>query len=163
MAIIRPLSGATNWGRSGTHVTPKACVYKLAKMAGIGGDDNDLGSDGQDQRLRGKDDINVEVERRRSKAPLQAGFCPELGGEAQRLVGQGQISVRVNLHEGIQTSEPRSLTCAEQFAPQFVVNDGRHQDSVAARKAIDEPFIAATSGESLSCVTSPSGPESSRR
>lgn len=72
---------------------------------------------------------------------MLAGLCPKLSGEPQCLVGQGQISARVNLHEGIETSEPRSLTCAEQFAPQFVVNDGRHQHGVAVRKPVDEPAV----------------------
>jgi len=118
---------------SGSFVIPKPCVHKLAKMAGIGSDDNDLGFYVENEGLRGKDDINVEVERRSGGAPLLTGFRPKLRGEPQCLVGQGQIPARVALHEGIQTGDPRSFTCTEQFASQLVVNDGWHQHAVAAR------------------------------
>ena len=82
-------------------------------MAGIGGDNNDLRFDAESERLSGKDDINVEVKGGGSRAALLAGLCPKLCGESQGLIGQGQISVRVNLYEGIQTSQPQGLPCPE--------------------------------------------------
>ena len=78
---------AMGWDRSGTYVIPKACVHKLAKMAGVGGDNNDLRLDAESGLLGGKDDINVEVKRGRSRAPLLAGLCPELCGEPQGFIG----------------------------------------------------------------------------
>ena len=75
------------------HVAPKPGVHKRAKIAGVGGNDNDLGFNGESERLGGKDDVNVEVERRRSRAPLLAGLCPKLCGEPQSPIGQGQVSV----------------------------------------------------------------------
>jgi len=110
-------------------------------MAGVRGDDNDFRSDAESERLGGKDDINVEVGRGRSRAPLLAGLCPKLRGEPQCLIAQGQIPVRVNLHEGIQTGEPRCLPCAQQLASYFVVDDSWDHHGVAARKAVDEPTV----------------------
>ena len=73
---------AMGWDRSGTYVIPKACVHKLAKMAGVGGDNNDFRLDAESERLGGKDDINVEVKRGRSRAPLLAGLWSPLERQA---------------------------------------------------------------------------------
>ena len=74
-------------------------------------------------------------------SPILPRTRPELRGEPQCLIAQSQISVRVNLNERIQTGESRGLPCAQQLASYFVVHDGRHQDGVAARKAVDEPMV----------------------
>src|ERR1017187_8991931 len=51
--LISVFARAVGWDRSGTYVIPKACVHKLAKMAGVGGDNNDLRLDAESERLGG--------------------------------------------------------------------------------------------------------------
>jgi hypothetical protein len=55
-------------------------------MSEITGNNYDLRSGGEKKRLCGKDDINIEIERRRSRSPLLAGSCPKLGCEPESLV-----------------------------------------------------------------------------
>jgi hypothetical protein len=91
--------------QSAANIAPQARVHKLAKMPRVGGDDNNLGLNAESKRLGCKDHVDIEVERRRSWTALLASLSPKLRGGPQCLVGHGQVSAWVNLHEGIQAGE----------------------------------------------------------
>jgi hypothetical protein len=93
-------------GLSCANVRPKASVHKVAEMACIGGNHNDVSGSAESRRLGSKDDIYVEVGRWRSRASLPADLGPKLRGGPQCLVGKRHVPLRVNLHESVQTGNP---------------------------------------------------------
>jgi len=78
---VGPAIRAPPLGQSGFQIVPKAGFHKLAKMPRVGGHDDDLGTTAKGECLGSKDDVNIEVVRRRSWTSLLSGLCPKLRGE----------------------------------------------------------------------------------
>lgn len=147
-----------DWHRLDTDVIPKACVHKPAKMAGTSGDDNDLGPAAEQERLGGEDDNRCRCRTPKQLGALAGGLLPKAPRPAAMLrrsvpdIGSGRSAQR---HPDGRVPKPCGRGAIRAVA--------RRTAPPAERQSMSQWLIATTSGASLGCVTSPSGPESSRR
>lgn len=66
--------------------------------------------------------------------------CPQLGGEPQSLVREGNVAIRCSIDERVEPGDAEVFLSPQEFTFKLIINNRWDENALAGQKTTGEPF-----------------------